>query len=173
MYTLPLTAGGLRQLCPASPATVPPAHPASPVRPTPPVSLPLTSQQSRKRMRALGGTQQQEITLPPRTPPVRLGTSHWVCVSLSLSFSLSLSLSLSLFLSLALSSECVMCWRSVVFTVSLNTSVAEFTAPDCSSSIFCKVYFAEEFQHLRELVFPSGENRSVCVCVKISTKVCV
>jgi hypothetical protein len=35
----------------------------------------------------------------------------------------------------------------------------EFTAPDRSSSIFCKVYFAEEFQQLREMVFPSGEDR--------------
>ena len=39
--------------------------------------------------------------------------------------------------------------------------ISEFTAPDRTSSIFCKVYFAEEFQHLRELVFPSGEDRSV------------
>ena len=37
----------------------------------------------------------------------------------------------------------------------------EFTAPDRTSSIFCKVYFAEEFQQLREMVFPSGEDRSV------------
>lgn len=36
---------------------------------------------------------------------------------------------------------------------------SEFTAPDRSSSIFCKVYFAEEFHRLRETVFPSGEDK--------------
>jgi 1-phosphatidylinositol-3-phosphate 5-kinase len=49
----------------------------------------------------------------------------------------------------------------------------EFTAPDRTSSIFCKVYFAEEFQHLRELVFPSGEDRfirSLSRCVKFDAK---
>ena len=42
-----------------------------------------------------------------------------------------------------------------------SVRLSEFTAPDRTSSIFCKVYFAEEFQHLRELVFPSGEDRWV------------
>lgn len=42
-----------------------------------------------------------------------------------------------------------------------SVCLSEFTAPDRTSSIFCKVYFAEEFQHLRELVFPSGEDRWV------------
>ena len=44
---------------------------------------------------------------------------------------------------------------------SILACFTEFTAPDRTSSIFCKVYFAEEFQHLRELVFPSGEDRLV------------
>ena len=39
--------------------------------------------------------------------------------------------------------------------------IPEFTAPDRTSSIFCKVYFAEEFHHLREMVFPSGEDKLV------------
>ena len=38
------------------------------------------------------------------------------------------------------------------------SSPSEFTAPD-TSRFFCKVYFAEEFQHLRELIFPSGEDK--------------
>ena len=49
----------------------------------------------------------------------------------------------------------------------------EFTTPDKSASFFCKVYFAEEFHRLRQLIFPSGEVRfvrSLARCVKYDAK---
>ncbi len=48
------------------------------------------------------------------------------------------------------------------YDVAIDFVHAEFTSPDKSASFFCKVYYAKEFRELRELIFPSGEERCVC-----------
>ncbi|XP_064389208.1 1-phosphatidylinositol 3-phosphate 5-kinase-like [Halichondria panicea] len=49
----------------------------------------------------------------------------------------------------------------------------EFTSPDKLASFFCKVYYAEKFRELRELIFPSGEESFICSlshCIKYDAK---
>jgi len=53
----------------------------------------------------------------------------------------------------------------------MNCCFVEFS--DHATKFSCKVYFAEEFRQLRELVFPYGEERfirSLARCVKWEAK---